>query len=297
MRTVEYFNLALFVWLYAVGKYYIEPRGVGGKHLLHEGLLFEHPEVEYFALHHVVVYIARLFLYGGDFRLGIAGNYAVYERGSEVVCRLHPLYELFVHLVDFCKLGEHAVELVAVVVDKFAGNYRKALVFRAAEFIVPALQQGEQFAGERFGAYREIGIRFVERYARLGGVGNYYLQIFALAVAEEFFVVGEGVYAVADDVDYLALFNPFALVDTFQTEGIQTVLGGNIFYPAEGHRLNYYHVGIYRALIVQILQYPFDERTQKVAFAELHYFDFSFRFIVNFFAKLFHRLKIPRTIY
>ena len=144
--------------------------------------------MENFALYYVVVDISRLLPDCGDLRLGIAGDYAVDERGREVVGSLHPLYELFIHVIDLCKLGEHPVELVAVVVDEFAGNDGKALIRSAAEFFVPAPEQREELSREGLGAHGEVGIGNVERDARLGGVGDDDLQVFALAVAEEFFV-------------------------------------------------------------------------------------------------------------
>ena len=61
---------------------------------------------------------------------------------------VQPVYKRLVVADVFGKLGEALVQLVAVVVDKLAGNYRKALGHIAVEVVISALQQGQKLAGE-----------------------------------------------------------------------------------------------------------------------------------------------------
>ena len=98
------------------------------------------------------------------------------------------------------------------------------------------------------------------------------------------FVIGERVDAVADHVDYLALFNLFALVYAFETDGVQAVLRGDISHSAEGHGLNDCNGRVDGAVIVEILDYPVYKRAKEVTLAELHNLNGSLGFVVYFFA-------------
>ncbi len=265
VRTIEKEHLALAVRGHVVGDDDVEP-GLGERQTLGELLwALDDPEQKRLGLHDEIVRVPELDgeLCCAVFR--VAGNDPVDQAGEEHVLVGHPAGERLPQVPQLGKLQHNLAQTVAVVLDELA---RDDLESGLAQ-LEAAVEQGGQFAREALLRSIREGIGVGELDAGFGGVGEDELDVVVLGESEVGGVVGIGINRARHHGDDLVALHLFAVELALEQHRVEVVLGTLQCDESAGEGLHNRDTAVEEALVVHLLQLPFDKPAQKVALAEL----------------------------
>ena len=169
MRTIEDSDLALFV-RFDITHHTDIQRTLRQLQLLCQPLRsLDHKQVKMLRGIEKRIVIAKCSLQRSGFFARIAGDNTVDQRGTERVCRLHPVGKCRRKL-PLLRIPQHqGFERLTVIVDKLARNNYPALIHRALKVVKALHQQARQFGRK---AHRRRIIHTVCRVIANSGFGS-----------------------------------------------------------------------------------------------------------------------------